>query len=278
MDRLERPKHLSFTSRHITLEKLSHTHNAAARHMSKDDPSDPPELPPPSTGAVGRVIGGVYQAHLFQAHPWHGVSIGADAPVRVSCYIEVVPTDTVKYELDKDSGMLMVDRPQTYSNTCPFPYGLVPQTLCGTRVANRCMQVTGHVGIVGDGDPIDICVVSERPIPHGNILLTARVIGGLRMLDHNEADDKLIAVMKMDPAFGNWKDIADCPPTFIDRLKHYFITYKQQPGETSPCEIAEIYGCDEAQRMIELAHDDYKDTYAPQHGALSRAMLMPGLG
>ncbi len=238
-----------------------------------DDRFDDEEPPSTGAGTIRNVIGGLYQAHLFQAHPWHGVHIGADAPIRVSCYIEVVPTDTVKYELDKDSGLLMVDRPQAYSNTCPFPYGLVPQTLCAERVAKRCMETTGRTGIFGDGDPIDICVVSERPIPHGNILITARVIGGLRMLDNNEADDKLIAVMKQDPAFGNWQDVTDCPPTFIERLKHYFITYKQQPGKTSPCEIAEVYGCDEAQLMIQLAHEDYKDTYAPQHGALSRAMF-----
>jgi inorganic pyrophosphatase len=234
------------------------------------------EVPPPSSrGTVRNVIGGLYQAHLFQAHPWHGVHIGRECPVRVSCFIEVVPTDTVKYELDKDSGLLMVDRPQTYSNTCPFPYGLVPQTLCADRVARRCMEATGRTGIVGDGDPIDMCVLSERPIPHGNILLTARVIGGLRMIDHNEADDKLIAVMKADPAFGGWQDIKDCPPAFIERLKHYFITYKQQPGKMSPCEIAEVYGIEEAQRMILLSHEDYKDKYKPQHGALSRAMVAP---
>lgn len=243
--------------------------------MSDDAADAPPPSSSASAGTVRSVIGGLYQSHLFQAHPWHGVAIGREAPVRVNAFIEVVPTDTVKYELDKDSGLLMVDRPQTYSNTCPFPYGLVPQTLCGTRVAERCMQVTQQSGIVGDGDPIDICVVSERPIPHGNILLTARIIGGLRMIDHNEADDKLIGVMKLDPAFGNWKDISDCPSTFIDRLRHYFLTYKQQPGKTSPTEIAEIYGVEEAKYMVNLAHEDYKEVYKPQHGAFSRATAHP---
>lgn len=236
------------------------------------------EAPPfldEESSSVPNLFGGLYQSHLFKAHPWHGVHIGAESPHRVNTFIEVVPTDTVKYELDKSSGLLKVDRPQLYSNTCPFPYGLVPQTLCADRVAKRCMEATGRTGIVGDGDPIDICVVSERPIPHGNILLTARVIGGLRMLDNDEADDKLIAVMKEDPAFGAWQDVTDCPPTFVERLKHYFITYKQRPGKTSPCEIAEVYGCDEAKRMILLAHADYKDAYGVQHGALSRAMEQP---
>lgn len=228
------------------------------------------DLPPPSGPAPNQMLGGI-----FQAHPWHGVALGAEAPVRVNVFVEVVPGDTVKYELDKVSGHLKVDRPQLYSNTCPMPYGLVPQTLCGPRVAARCMEVTGRLGIVGDSDPIDVCVLSERPLSHGNVLLTARVIGGLRMVDRGEADDKLIAVMKNDPAFGAWGDIADCPPALIDRLKHYFLTYKQQPGKLSPCEIEEEYGVEEAQRMVLLAHEDYKQSFGHLHGAFSRASLPP---
>ena len=72
---------------------------------------------------------------LFQAHPWHGVSIGPEAPRVVTAYIEIVPTDTVKYEIDKSSGHLKVDRPQQFSNVCPTLYGFIPQTYCGERVA-----------------------------------------------------------------------------------------------------------------------------------------------
>jgi len=209
---------------------------------------------------------------LFQAHPWHGVTMGDEAPVRVNCYIEVVPSDTVKYELDKASGHLKVDRPQLYSNTCPMPYGLVPQTLCAARVAARCNDVTGREDIIGDNDPMDICVISERSIPHGNLFMNARLIGGLRMIDRGEADDKLIAVMKNDPSFGSWRDLSDCPRAFIERLKHYFLTYKQQPGKMSPCEIAEEYGVEEAQYMIGLAHQDYMDVYGNIAGGLAAAL------
>jgi inorganic pyrophosphatase len=209
---------------------------------------------------------------LFQAHPWHGVPIGDESPVRVNCFIEVVPSDTVKYELDKVSGHLKVDRPQLYSNYCPMPYGLVPQTLCAQRVASRCNEVTGRQDVIGDGDPMDICVISERSIPHGNLLMTARLIGGLRMIDHGEADDKLIAVMKNDPSFGGWRDLTDCPRAFIERLKHYFLTYKQQPGKTSPCEIAEEYGVEEAQLMVQLAHQDYMDAYGAVANGLNEAL------
>ncbi|MCH2109243.1 MAG: inorganic pyrophosphatase [Polyangiaceae bacterium] len=233
--------------------------------MSKSTPPDE-TIPLTDHHRVPNMVGGI-----FQAHPWHGVPIGEDFPEKVNCYIELVPTDTVKYELDKDSGHLKIDRPQLFSNTCPMPYGLVPQTLCDQRVAERCMEKTGRTDIVGDGDPIDICVISERPIPHGNLLLTARVIGGLRMIDNGEADDKLIAVMKQDPGFVNWKDIYDMPDAFIDRLRHYFITYKQRPGYTSPCEIAEVYDVREAQHMLRLSYEDYKDVYGLQHDELSHA-------
>ncbi len=114
---------------------------------------------------------------LYHAHPWHGVPIGDEQPETVNVYIEMVPSDTIKYELDKYSGLLTVDRPQTYSNICPAMYGMIPQTLCDTQVAEYCMERTDRSDIVGDGDPLDICVLSEKHIPHGNILLQARPIG-----------------------------------------------------------------------------------------------------
>ena len=107
-----------------------------------------------------------------------------------------MPTDTVKYEMDKDTGILRMDRPQQYSNVCPSLYGFMPQTLCGDRVAALCMERTGRRGIVGDGDPMDICVLTEREIPHGDILVEAMPIGGLRMIDGDEADDKIVAVLR----------------------------------------------------------------------------------
>jgi inorganic pyrophosphatase len=139
-----------------------------------------------------------------------------------------VPTDTVKYELDKATGHLKIDRPQKYSSVCPTLYGLLPQTICGDRVADACRQRTGRMDIVGDGDPLDICVLSERPISHGDILLRAVPIGGLRMIDHNQADDKIIGVLKDDPAYGDWTDIYQCPPSFIDRSRE---DYREQYAE-----------------------------------------------
>src|SRR5215210_7006500 len=99
-------------------------------------------------------------ARLFQAHPWHGVPAGTEAPRVVNAYIEIVPTDTVKYELDKPSGHLRVDRPQRFSSLCPTLYGFIPQTYCGERVGQLCSERTGRAQVRGDGDPMDICVLT----------------------------------------------------------------------------------------------------------------------
>jgi inorganic pyrophosphatase len=198
----------------------------------------------------------------FTAHPWHGVPIGSDWPRSVTVYVEIVPTDTVKYELDKATGLLKVDRPQMYSNVCPSLYGLIPQTLCGDRVATLCMERTGRKGIVGDGDPMDICVLTEKPISHGNVLVRATPIGGLRMLDGNEADDKIIAVLAGDAVYGDFGDVGECPPLLLDRLRHYFLTYKQAPDPATPaCEITHVYGRDEAQEAIRRSHEDYRSRF-----------------
>jgi len=200
---------------------------------------------------------------LSQSHPWHGVPIGKDAPSVVTAYIEIVPTDTVKYELDKLTGLLRVDRPQKYSNFCPSLYGLLPQTLCADQVAALSAQRTGHHGIVGDADPLDICVLTERSISHGNILVRAIPIGGMRMLDGDEADDKIVAVLEGDATYGHIREVADCPPVVIDRLRHYFLTYKQAPGALTPvCEITHVYGRQEAHDVIERSRADYLARYA----------------
>ncbi|MGI8494378.1 MAG: inorganic pyrophosphatase, partial [Pyrinomonadaceae bacterium] len=159
---------------------------------------------------------------MFQAHPWHGIPAGPSAPEMITAFIEIVPNDTVKYELDKRSGRLRIDRPQRFSSLCPVPYGFIPQTYCGDSVAEFSAGKTGLTGIAGDDDPLDICVLTERTLTHGNVLLTAKPIGGLRMIDKNEADDKIIAVLLDDAAFGQLNDISECPPGLIERLQHYF--------------------------------------------------------
>lgn len=199
---------------------------------------------------------------MFKAHPWHGVSIGEEAPDVVTAYIEIVPTDTVKYEVDKSSGFLKVDRPQRFSNYCPVYYGLIPQTYSGEQVAGIFAKRARRKGMVGDGDPLDICVLSEKSIPHSDILLTALPIGGLSLADGGEADDKIIAVMRDDAVYGNFTDISQCPTALLDRLRHYFLTYKSAPGATHhKVEITSLYGRDEALKVIRAGHSDYRTKY-----------------
>jgi inorganic pyrophosphatase len=186
---------------------------------------------------------------VLKSHPWHGVRIGDNYPAVVTTYIEIVPTDTVKYEIEKESGFLKVDRPQKYSNVSPTPYGFIPQTLCGRRVAELCMDRTGKKNIKGDNDPLDICVLTEKEISHSDILLQAVPIGGLSLIDGNEADDKIIAVMRDDGIFGQWK--------------HYFLTYKDVPGtaEARKCEITGVYGREVAHNIIKKSNEDYLEKF-----------------
>ncbi len=202
-------------------------------------------------------------ALLLRSHPWHGISIGKEAPGMVNTYIETVPTDTVKYEIDKKSGCLKVDRPQKYSSICPTLYGFIPQTYCGGRIAELCRERVHRPGIVGDDDPLDICVLTEKTISHGDIIVRAIPIGGFRMIDQGQADDKIIAVMHGDGLYSQWRDVNDCPPAFIDRLKHYFLTYKDLPGSDERlCEITDIYDREEALEVIRRARQDYMEKFA----------------
>lgn len=210
---------------------------------------------------------------IFKAHPWHGVSIGEEFPEIVTSYIEIVPSDTVKYEIDKFTGILRVDRPQKFSNICPVLYGLIPQTFCAEQVAELCMEKTGRKDIVGDNDPLDICVLAEKVITHGDILLQAVPIGGLRMIDNGEADDKIIAVLRGDGVYGNWKDISDCPDSLIASIKHYFLTYKDIP-EHQPrnCEITHVYGIEEAHDVVRRSQQDYHNRFGDLEDMLNTAL------
>ena len=213
---------------------------------------------------IGRLMG-----LRYKSHPWHGVEIGKDAPNVVTCFIEMVPTDTVKYEVDKNSGYLRIDRPQKYSNIVPALYGFIPQTYSGQRVADLSIQKTDNPKIKGDGDPIDICILTEKEITHGDILVEARPIGGFRMIDGSEADDKIIAVLHNDAVYGGYKDVKDCPPAVINRLKHYFLTYKDLPGNPRDCEITHTYGIKEAHDVIKRSVEDYKSRFDSLENALS---------
>lgn len=198
----------------------------------------------------------------YKAHPWHGIHLGDKVPEVVKTFIEIVPTDTVKYEIDKKTGYLCIDRPQKYSNIIPALYGFLPQTLSGARVAELSNVRLGRQDIIGDNDPVDICVLTEKDITHGDIIVNARPIGGFRLIDHGQADDKLIAVLDNDAIYSTYHDISDVPRPVIERLKHYFTTYKDIPGQTEKkCVLTHVYDVEMAYEVIRRSIEDYNERF-----------------
>ena len=194
----------------------------------------------------------------YRRHPWHGLEPIPEGvePGIVRAYIEMLPSDTVKYELDKNTGFLMVDRPQRTTATPPALYGFIPRTYCAEEVAARCAHAD-----VADGDPLDICIFSERLITRADILLNARVVGGIQMIDEGEADDKIIAVLEGDNMWGEVNHIKDLPPIKTERLQHYFSTYKMIPGKNVEIRVDGVYGRDEALKVIAASQKDYQNHY-----------------
>jgi inorganic pyrophosphatase len=192
----------------------------------------------------------------FRPHPWHGLEAGPEPPEVLNAFIEITPFDMMKYEIDKVSGYLRVDRPLRSSAQHPALYGFVPRTYCGDRVAKLAPASKR-----GDGDPIDICVLSERAIARTEIIIRCRVIGGLQMIDRGEADDKLISVLDGDYMWGNARDISNVPAVLVERLQHYFLTYKLVPGQRPVARITAIYGRTHALKVVRAAMDDYDDKF-----------------
>jgi inorganic pyrophosphatase len=194
--------------------------------------------------------------YRWRPHPWHGLTAGPKAPERVQAFIEITPFDLVKYEVDKTTGYICVDRPQRGSSHPPSLYGFIPQTYCGPRVGALSPNARG-----GDGDPMDICVISERMINRAEVILTARVVGGLQMVDGGEADDKIIAVLEKDYIWSDAEDITDLPPALIERLEHYFSTYKLFPGKANEISIDSVYGREHALAVVRASMEDYDHEY-----------------
>jgi len=194
--------------------------------------------------------------YRWRPHPWHGLEIGPNPPELVHAYIEITPFDLVKYEIDKTTGYLRVDRPQRSSSQPPALYGFIPRTYCKEHVAKLATTAT-----VGDGDPLDICVLSERPINRSEVIVVARVVGGLDVNDGGEADDKIIAVLQNDNVWGKAEDVSDLPDVLIERLSHYFGTYKMIPGQESRLKVERVYGREHALKVVQAAMADYFDEY-----------------
>ena len=194
--------------------------------------------------------------YRWRPHPWHGLEAHEGNKGVVNAYIEMTPFDAVKYEVDKTTGYLRVDRPQLTSSMTPTLYGFIPQTYCAGRV-----NALSPLSKKGDGDPLDICVITERPINRGEVILRARVIGGIQMVDNGEADDKIIAVLDNDQFWKDAGNINDISPALLERLRHYLATYKLVPGQPSDVHIENIYAREHAYAVIEAAMEDYTEEY-----------------
>jgi inorganic pyrophosphatase len=215
---------------------------------------------------IGRLMG-----LRYKSHPWHGVDVGKDAPEIITCFVEMVPSDTVKYEVDKVSGYLRIDRPQKYSNVVPALYGFIPQTYSGKQVAEFAMSKAELSDIEGDGDPIDVCILTEKDIVHGDVLVRAIPIGGFRMIDGNETDDKIICVLSNDAFYSHFTEVEQLPELVIDRLKHYFLTYKDLPGNKAQTKITHTYGREEAHEVITRSMEDYQAKFTSLDEILTSA-------
>lgn len=142
------------------------------------------------------------------SNPWHSVSIGEDAPETVNGIIEIPKGSRAKYELDKDSGLLRLDRVLYSAMYYPANYGFIPKTYCD------------------DKDPLDILILSQiELVPR--CIVPAKVIGVMRMLDNGEADDKIIAVAAHDMSVNHINDISELPPHFKRELQNFFEDYKK---------------------------------------------------
>lgn len=192
--------------------------------------------------------------YRWRPHPWHGLEVGEDPPNIVNAFIEITPFDMIKYEVDKKTGYLRVDRPQRSSSMPPSLYGFIPRTYCGNEIGKLSNETDK-----GDGDPLDLCVLSERPIDRTEVILSTRVIGGLHMIDRGEADDKIITVLENDKYYENVQDVSDLPDVLIERIRHYFGTYKLIPGkDNKDVYVERVYNVDHAKKVVLASMKDYE--------------------
>jgi len=179
------------------------------------------------------------------AHAWHDVSVGADSPDVFNAIIEIPQGSKVKYELDKETGMLRVDRMLYSSVVYPANYGFIPQTYAD------------------DGDPLDVLVLAQEAVDPLSIL-RARPIGMMSMLDDQEEDAKIICIHMDDPAFNDYWHIKELPDHRLRELRRFFQDYKALEDKT--VRVQDFFGPDRAKSVVERSIGNYQDRIAPEEG------------
>lgn len=179
-----------------------------------------------------------------QQHPWHRVSPGKDVPRFVTAVIEIAKDSKTKYEIDKETGILKLDRVLKTSMVYPTNYGFIPQSYCG------------------DKDPLDILVICSEKLQPAS-LVDAQIIGVMRMTDNGEQDDKIIAVAKNDSEVNHYQDLKDLPEHFMKEIVHFFQNYKGLDGKS--VKIEKISGRDTAQTIILESLELYKKEFGAKN-------------
>jgi len=177
------------------------------------------------------------------SHPWHDLDIGSEAPSIFNAVIEIPRGSKVKYELDKATGMLYIDRVLYSSVVYPHNYGFIPQTLCE------------------DDDPLDVLVLMQEPVVPMSFL-RAKPIGVMPMIDQGEQDDKIIAVHADDPEFRGFSDISELPKHRLMEIKRFFEDYKK--NENKSVRVDEFLGAEESIKVIQESMKMYKEHFLPK--------------
>lgn len=181
------------------------------------------------------------QCNFF--HPWHAISYGDQTPSHVNTIIEITQGSKTKYELDKETGFLRLDRILSTDLAYPFHYGYIPQTYCE------------------DNDPLDAVIIcSERLVPLS--IVEIKVLGAIEMVDQGEQDDKIIGIIPSDPLLKHVEDITELNQEILDSIKHFFQEYKKREGKH--VEVRGFVGNYQAQDLIKQSIDLYKKTFKTQ--------------
>src|SRR4028118_2377956 len=186
-------------------------------------------------------------------HPWHGIEPGEHVPELVDCIIEIPRGSHQKYELDKKSGLLRLDRVLYSAVFYPANYGFIPRTYCDDR------------------DPLDILVLGQHEVVP-LCILTARPIGVMQMVDQDEEDDKIIAVHEHDPAFSHYRDISELPQHTLYELQQFFEDYKKL--EHKKVRIERRLGWEQAHRIIEKSFQLYDASFDTDGGKRPDAPIL----